>query len=305
MRVLITGGTGLVGRRIVARLRERGDEVVVLSRSAEVGKRVPPGTSVLVGGPATAGDWLDELNRCDAVIHLAGEPVAARWTTQRRQRIVDSRVVSTRLIAETIAKSSQRPVLVCASAVGYYGMYEDNPTEFVENDLPGSGFLADVCVAWEQASEPARVAGARVANIRVGMVLANDGGALPPMARVFRWFMGGPVATGRQWISWIHIDDLAGLFLLAIDRPDATGPINGTAPEPITNWGFSMTLARVLHRPCWLRAPKLALRLVMGEASTLATHGQRAIPTRAKALGFEYKYPLLESALNAILHTPK
>jgi len=211
-------------------------------------------------------------------------------------------VNSTRLIAQTMATAPTRSrVLICASAVGYYGMYEDNPTEFVETDLPGSGFLSDVCVAWESAGEPARAAGIRVASIRIGMVLSSDGGALPPMAKAFRWFAGGPVATGRQWISWIHVDDLASLFLLALDRSDATGPINGTAPEPITNWGFSMTLARVLHRPCWLRAPKSALRLLMGEASTLATHGQRAIPSRAKALGFEYGFPLLELALRAIL----
>jgi uncharacterized protein (TIGR01777 family) len=303
MRVLITGGTGLVGRRIVARLRERGDDVVVLSRASGILRRFPDGTIVVVGDPTVAGPWLDELAQCDGIIHLAGEPVAARWTTKRRQRILDSRVNSTRLIAETLAKAESRPrAFVCASAVGFYGMYEDNPTEFVEGDLPGSGFLSDVCVAWEAATEPAKAAGVRVAIIRIGMVLAGDGGALPPMSKAFRWFAGGPVASGRQWISWIHIDDLAGLFLLALDRADAVGPINGTAPEPITNWGFSMTLARVLKRPCWLRAPRIALRLLLGEASTLATHGQRAIPTRAKALGYEYKYPLLEPALQAILH---
>src|SRR5258708_3567352 len=139
-------------------------------------------------------------------------------------------------------------------------MFEDNPTELIEADLPGSGFLADVCVAWERATTAASLAGVRVALIRVGLVLANDGGALPQLAKPFRWFMGGPVATGRQWVSWIHVDDLAGLFVLALDRPDAVGPINGTAPEPVTNWGFSKSLAAVLKPPCWLRAPNAALR---------------------------------------------
>jgi hypothetical protein len=186
---------------------------------------------------------------------------------------------------------------VNASAIGYYGTYEDNPTEFVETDLPGHGFMPDVCVAWEEATKPAAEAGLRVAIVRVGVVLAGDGGALPQIARPFRWFLGGPIASGRQWVSWIHLEDIAGLFLLALDRADASGPINGTAPEPVTNWGFSQTVAKVLGRPCWLRVPRFALRLAMGEMAELAVRGQRVIPTRAKALGYEFKYPLLEPAL--------
>lgn len=294
MRVFVTGGTGLVGRRVVGRLRERGDDVVILSRR--------PAAGVVTGDPAVAGPWLDELRSCDAVIHLAGEPIAAhRWTTKFRQKVFDSRVQSTRLIAGALADGSPKAV-VSASAVGYYGMFEDNPTEFVETDPPGSGFLADVCVAWEAATEPAAKAGVRVANVRVGMVLADDGGALPTLARPFRWFLGGPVGSGRQWVSWIHVDDLAGLFLLALDRPDAAGPINGTAPEPVTNWGFSHTLAKVLKRPCRLRVPKLALRLGLGSMAELATHGQRVIPARAKELGYDFRYPLLEPALRSVIH---
>jgi uncharacterized protein len=299
MRVLVTGGTGLVGRRVVARLRARGDEAIVLSRTS--------GPNVVSGNPAVAGPWLDELARCDAVIHLAGESIAGhRWTRRFKAKVFDSRVNSTRLIAETLAKSPTRPdgsprVLVSASAVGYYPTNEDDPTEYIEGDLPGSGFLADVCVAWEGATAPAAAAGVRVAIIRVGVVLANDGGALPQLARPFRWFLGGPVATGRQWVSWVHVEDLAGLFVMALDRQDAVGPINGTAPEPVTNWGFSKAIAGVLHRPCRLRAPKTAMRILMGEMSVLATHGQRVIPTKAKALGFDFQYPLLEPALREAL----
>jgi uncharacterized protein (TIGR01777 family) len=302
MRVLVTGGTGLVGRRVVARLRDRGDDVIVLSRSAGAGS----GTAT--GDPTTNGPWLDELAACDGVIHLAGEPITGhRWTTAFRQKVLESRVQSTRLIAETLARSPTRPdgsprVLVSTSAVGYYGAFEDNSTEFVETDLPGSGFLADVCVAWEAATEPATRAGVRVAIVRVGMVLAGDGGALPPLAKPFRWYLGGPVGSGRQWVSWIHVDDLAGLFVLALDRADASGPINGTAPEPVTNWGFSRTLAAVLNRPCWLRVPKLALRVALGTMAELATRGQRVIPMRAKELGYEFRYPLLEPALRAAFH---
>ncbi|HJZ94055.1 MAG TPA: TIGR01777 family oxidoreductase [Gemmataceae bacterium] len=299
MRVFVTGGTGLVGRRVVARLRERGDEAVVLSRSAR--------PDVIRGDPTIPGPWLDTLARCDGVIHLAGEPIAGhRWTAEFKQKVRDSRVNSTRLIAEALAKSPTRSdgsprVLVNASAVGHYGMYQDNPTEFVEDDQPGSGFLADVCVAWEGATEPAAAAGARVAMVRIGMVLARDGGALPQLVKPFRWFVGGPVASGRQWVSWIHVNDLAGLFVLALDRSDARGPINGAAPEPVTNWGFCQTLAKVLRRPCWLPAPRPALRLLMGEMAELATHGQRVIPAKAKALGFEFRFPLLEPALRDVL----
>ena len=307
MRVFVTGGTGLVGRRVVARLRDRGDELTVLSRSTDAAQRLPAGTRVLTGDPTVPGPWLEELAASDGVIHLAGESVAGhRWSSEFKDKLRSSRVESTRLIAETLAKSPVRPdgtprVLVNASAIGYYGGHEDNPTEFTEDDLPGSGFLADLCVAWEKATEPAAAAGARVAIVRVGFVLAADGGGLPQLAKPFRWFLGGAVATGRQWVSWIHVEDIAGLFILALDRTDARGPLNGTAPEPVTNWGFSQAVAKVLRRPCWLRVPKLALRLAMGEMSELATHGQRVIPTRAKALGYEYRYSLLEPALQDAL----
>jgi uncharacterized protein (TIGR01777 family) len=183
-------------------------------------------------------------------------------------------------------------------------MYRENATEFVEEDLPGTGFLADVCVAWEKATEPAAAAGVRVAIVRVGVVLAGEGGALPQMAKPFRFYLGGVVGRGRQWLSWIHIADLAGLFVHALDRPDAVGPINGTAPEPVTNWGFSHLLAKVLRRPCWFPVPPFGLRMFMGEMSTLATDGQRVIPAKAKALGYEFQYPLLEPALREALGKP-
>ena len=303
MRVFVTGGTGLVGRRVVARLRDRGDEVTVLSRSADAATRLPAGTRVLTGDPTVPGPWLDELAATDGVIHLAGESIARhRWTKKFKAELRRSRVESTRLIAEALAKSPTRPdgtprAMVTASGVSYYGMFEDNPTEFTEDDPPGPGFLPELCVEWEQATGPAAAAGVRVASIRVGFVLANDGGALPQLARPFRWYLGGPVATGRQWVSWIHVDDLARLFVLVLDRPDVAGPINGTAPEPVTNWGFSQAVAQVLRRPCWFRVPKTMLRLAMGEMSELATHGQRVIPARAKALGYEYRYPLVGPAL--------
>jgi uncharacterized protein len=302
MHVFVTGGTGLVGRRIVQTLRDRGDEVTVLSRSTDASSKLAPGTQVVGGDPTTPGPWLDQLAAADGVIHLAGEPIAGgRWTAEFKQKVLDSRVKSTALIAETLAKAPAGKVLVSASAVGYYGMYRENATEFVEDDLPGTGFLADVCVAWERATEPAAAASVRVAIVRVGVVVAGEGGVLPQLARPFRFFVGGVVGRGRQWMSWIHIADIAGLFVHALDRPDAVGPINGTAPEPVTNWGFSHLLAKVLRRPCWMPIPAFGLRLLMGQMSELATDGQRVIPARAKALGYEFKYPLLEPALRQAL----
>ena len=303
MRLFVTGGTGLVGQQVAARLRERGDEVLVLSRSAKAAEKLPAGAQVISGNPTVPGAWLDDLATCDGVIHLAGESIAGhRWSSEFKKKVLDSRAVSTRLIAERMAQTPEKTrVLVNASAVGYYGMFGDNPTEFIESDLPGSGFLADVCVAWETATEPAAAAGVRVAIIRVGLVLAKQGGPLKQIARPFRFFMGGQIASGRQWVSWIHINDLAKLFIFALDREEARGPINGTSPYPVTNWGFSKAIASTLHRPCWLRAPKLALKILMGEMSELATLGQRAMPKRASQLGFDYRYPMLDDALKEAL----
>jgi uncharacterized protein (TIGR01777 family) len=302
MRIFVTGGTGLIGRSVVQHLAVRGDEVVVLSRSAKSQPGALPKVTFLAGDPSTPGDWLNELASCDAVIHLAGEPIAQRWTKAARQRVWDSRVVSTTLIAEELAKNPKRAdgspkVLLCSSGVSYYGVYRNNATEFTENDLPGSGFLADVCVSWEAATTAAVNAGVRVATLRTGMVLSKEDGALPLMAKPFRFFVGGVVGGGKQWISWIHHVDMTGLILFILDRAEVSGPFNMAAPEAITNWGFSKALANALHRPCWLPVPSFMLHLLLGGMAELATHGQRVVPMKAKQLGYVFQYPLLEPAL--------
>lgn len=297
MRILVTGGTGLIGRAVVERLTARGDSVVLVSRR--------PGANAerltyVNGDPSEAGPWLDEVRTCDAVFHLAGEPVAQRWTTKARQRILDSRVTSTTLIANTLAEVATNKVLICSSGIGYYGASRNNATEFTENDLPGTGFLANVCVAWEQATQAATTAGVRVANVRTGMVLAAHGGALPTIAKPFRFFVGGVIGGGKQWMSWIHLTDMADLLVFLLDHPDARGPFNAVAPEPLTNWGFSHTLAKVLRRPCLFPVPAFAVRLLMGGMAELATHGQRVLPMRAQQLGFPFRFPLLEPALRDV-----
>jgi len=304
MRILVTGGTGLVGARLVARFRERGDDVVLLTRRPVEQVHVQ-GVTILQGDPASPGPWLEEISWCDAVVHLAGENVfARRWSTSFKQMLVDSRVKSTRLLAETLAASPRRAdgspkIFVSASAIGYYGM--DSQEECGEDSPHGSDFLAHLCVEWEAAAQPAASAGVRVAHVRVGVVLDPDGGALPKLVKPFRFFCGGPIGSGRQWISWIHRDDLIGLLLMALDRPEVNGPINGTAPEPQTNWGVAQTLARVLRRPAWLRVPSFVVRVLLGERANLVLTGPRVVPRKVMEFGYVYLFPDLEPALRDLL----
>jgi uncharacterized protein (TIGR01777 family) len=303
MQVFVTGGTGLVGRALISRLADRGDVVTILSRSKPDTKRFPPNTHFVQGDPTQAGSWQEAIAACDAVVHLAGESIGGgRWRKRFKERVLESRVRSTTLIAETLAKlpDASRRTFLSASAVGYYGSFKNNPTEFVETDLPGHGFLADVCVAWEKGAEVAERAGVRVVHPRIGTVLARNGGALPKIAKPFQMRVGGVIGSGQQWMSWIHLDDLVGLLLLALDRSELRGPLNATSPEPVTNWGFSHTLAKVLDKPCWLHLPAWVLRGMLGEMSELATHGQRVRPAVAQRLGYEYRFPVLDQALQQI-----
>jgi uncharacterized protein len=306
MRVLVTGGTGLVGGRLLPRLLERGDQVLAVTRAEH--PTLPVGCTSVFGDVSAPGPWLDRIAECDAVVHLAGENVfARRWRKRFKQRIFDSRVNSSRLIAETLAKQPLRSdgspkVLVNASAVGYYGFHDRD--ELDEESPRGSDFLADLCVQWEEAAKSAKDAGVRVSHLRIGMVLDERGGGLPKLVRPFKWFLGGPIGSGEQWISWIHVADLVGLIQFALDRPDAAGPINATAPEPLTNWGFCKMLGTVLHRPCWLRVPAFAVRLLLGQVAAVVTKGQRVIPRRALSLGYSYQYPDLEPALRDLLKRP-
>ena len=304
MRILVTGGTGLVGTRLIPRLRERGDEVVLLTRRPVEQVRME-GVLILHGDPCSPGLWLEEVSSCDAVVHLAGENVfARRWSRSFKQALVDSRLKSSRLLAETIAASPRRAdgspkIFVSASGIGYYGM--EPPEECGEDSPPGSDFLAQLCVDWEAAGLPAASAGVRVVHIRIGVVLDPDGGALPKLVLPFRLYCGGPIGSGRQWVSWIHRDDLIGLFLLALDRPELHGPLNGTAPEPQTNWGVAQTLARVLRRAAWLRAPAFMLRLILGERAELVLTCPRVIPRKVIEHGYVYLFPDLEPALRDLL----
>jgi uncharacterized protein (TIGR01777 family) len=314
MRVFITGGTGLIGRGLVKRLLERGDQAVVLSRQADQVRRRPEMRPVMVlqGDPAVAGAWDTAVDGCDAVINLAGHNLFAdRWTPEVKRRIRDSRVYSTEHVVSAIAKAKKPPkVLVQASAIGFYGARDEE--ELTEDSPPGSDFMAVVSREWEAAAAAAGSLGVRLATLRTGVVMARGEGALGVMAPVFRWLPGGaaPVgghghplrpAAGRQWMSWIHIDDIVGLFLLALDSPEARGPINGTAPNPVRNHEFGKALAKVLWRPFLpLGPPDLMMELILGEVAQVVTKGQKVMPARAQALGYTFRYPDLLPALQAI-----
>lgn len=299
MRVTITGATGLIGSRLVAELRGRGDEITVLSRDAA---RARESLSV------QAHDWdlysesapAAALSGRDAVVHLAGENVAQRWSDAAKRSIRDSRVEGTRHLIEGLRACDAKPrVLISSSAIGYYGAHGDEPID--EEAPPGRDFLAEVCVAWEREADAATGLGLRVVRIRTGVVLDRSGGALAKMLIPFTLGMGGPVAGGNQYMPWIHVDDVVGMYLAALASTDWSGPINASAPTPVTNKEFSRALGRALHRPAVAPIPAFALRLLYGDMAEIVTEGQRAVPRRAQELGYAFRHPELDEALSSAL----
>jgi uncharacterized protein len=306
MRVFVTGGTGLIGRRLVRRLLERGDEPVVLTRRfAAARQALGPTCKLIEGDPMQAGEWMNEVGDCDAVINLAGENIFhRRWWESFKKLLVDSRILSTRHVVQALARkpvnaAGQPKVLVNASAIGIYGPRGDE--ELTESSQPGNDFLANLCVEWETEALAVQPSGVRCALVRVGVVLDKEGGALAKMLTPFKLFAGGPIGKGRQWMSWIHHEDLTGLFLLALERAEAAGPINGTAPSPVTNRDFATALGHALHRPSFMPTPPFALRVMLGEVAGVVSTGQRVLPQRALALGFSHKYPTVDAALTQIV----
>jgi uncharacterized protein len=297
MRIAITGATGFIGRRLVERLSSKGHTIVALSRNA--GAAYPEGVTSAAWDPAAGPPAAGSLAGLGAVIHLAGEPIAQRWTAPAKQRIRDSRIVGTGNLVSALAALEQPPgVLVCASAIGYYGSRGDEI--LTEASGPGSGFLARLCEEWEDAAGAASTLGIRVVTPRIGIVLDTRGGALARMLPPFRLFAGGTLGSGTQWMSWIHLDDLCSLLAHAVEQPIA-GALNATAPHPVTNAEFTRTLARVLRRPAFLPAPAFALQAAFGEMSEVLLGSQRVLPQAAGAFGFHFQYPELPGALRNIL----
>ena len=300
MRVLVTGATGLVGRALSDALAARGHAIVALSRHPGSAGALPPGTERIqwdaLAAPAPARAFAD----VDAIVHLAGETVGQRWTAARKRRIRDSRVIGTRNLLAPLAALAPRPrVLVCASAIGIYG--DRGEETITESSPPGSGFLPALCTEWETAAMGAEGLGLRVVRLRIGVVLAADGGALGRLLVPFKLGLGGPVGHGRQWVSWIDRTDVVGLALHAIENPDATGAWNATAPEPVRNADLARALGAVLRRPAILPTPAFALRLAFGDMAEVLLGGQRVLPARAEASGYAFHQRSLEPALRAIL----
>lgn len=299
-RIVVTGGTGLVGGRILPRLLDTGRPVRVLTRSPDRA-RLPRG-AVPVGWDGRRFDT-ELLSGADSVVHLAGEPLFGGVpTAAKRERIRESRVASTAALAEALADlpASERPrVLVCASAVGYYGDGGETPLE--EDAPPGEGFVPSLCRDWEREAVRAEASGLRVVRLRIAVVLAREGGALPLMALPFRLGLGGPLGDGRQWFPWIHAADLARLVLCALEDEALAGPVNAAAPEVVRNATLARTLARVLRRPALLRVPAFALRKGLGDLAGELLESRRVRPARAQAAGFSFEHGTLEEALRAEL----
>jgi uncharacterized protein (TIGR01777 family) len=279
MKVTVLGASGFVGRALVAALTARGDDV----------------HGVSLRDPARAAEAADGS---DVVVNLAGAPVIERWTGERKRIIASSRIDAPHAFLTALERADVRPnVYVSASAIGYYGT--SRTATFTETSPPGDDFLARVCTAWEAEAANAGALGMRVAIVRTGVVLGRDGGALAKLLPLFRSGLGGPIASGEQWSSWIHLDDHIGIYLLAIDG--YAGVLNATAPQPVTNRDFTRALAAAVHRPAFLPAPEFALKLVFGEGASILTEGQRVLPEAALAAGYAFRYPDITSACAALV----
>jgi NAD dependent epimerase/dehydratase family enzyme len=328
-RVIVTGATGQIGKVLCKRLIAKGYQVVLFSRDAARARRSVPGAAEYVAWqPAERGEWASVIDGAHAVIHLAGASLfAKRWSNQYKREIVDSRVLGTRGLVNAMRQATSRPqVFVSSSAVGYYGPSGDGKLD--ESAAPGNDFLAQVCQAWEREARPAEDLGVRTVIVRSGVVIGSDQGqpslpidlrgaslsrpgvilktdegAFPLLAMPFRLFTGGPILPGTQWFAWVHIDDLVGLYKLALEDERVRGPLNATAPEPQTNRDFANTLGKVMGRPAWLPVPGFAMKILLGEMADMIATGQRVIPKKAQDLGFQFKYPSSEPAIRQILQT--
>ncbi len=295
MKVAVTGSTGLVGRSLVGLLRAKGDVVVRLVRHGD------PAADEVTWDAVTGAVNENHLAGVDAIVHLAGENIATRWSGKVKTAIRDSRVKGTDAIARIAARLPRKPdVLVCASAIGLYG---DRGDEVLDEDAaPGKGFLPDVCSAWEAAAAPARDAGIRVVHVRIGVVLSPLGGALEKMLPPFKLGLGGPIGNGRQWLSWISIGDVCGALRHAVVTPSLAGPVNAVAPNPATNRDFAKTLGKVLHRPALAPLPGFVAKLALGQmAEDLLLASTRVAPKKLQASGFRFEHPQLEAALTHVL----
>lgn len=302
MRVIITGGTGLLGKHLAASLVKDEHEVFILSRNPKLAKGIPNEACVEGWDAKSAKGWVALADGADAIVNLAGANLAGenffpgRWTDEYKKIILDSRINAGRAVVEAVEQASKKPrVVIQASAVGYYGVH--NAERLTEDAPPGSDFPAKVCIEWEKSTAPVEQMGVRRAIIRTGVPLSFDGGALARLALPFKLFVGGPLGSGKQPLPWIHPDDEIAAIRFLIDNENANGAFNLTAPNPLTNSEFARVLGKVMGRPSWIPVPGFAFNILFGEVATIVLDGQRAIPKRLLDMGYTFKFPDAESAL--------
>jgi uncharacterized protein len=301
MKIAIVGATGFVGSRLIEQLQAQGDKVLILTRNPGRATSRFPQAEVISYNPLKSGEWQKSLSGCDAVVNLAGEPIAEkRWTPAQKKIILESRQLGTQKIVEAISQAEVKPkVLINASAIGYYGTSET--AKYDENSPAGTDFLAEVCTAWEAAAQAVKTRDTRLVILRLGIVLGENGGALGKMLTPFSAFVGGPIGSGKQWFSWIHRDDVVKLIVSSIINSKIEGVYNATSPNPVTMQDFAQTLGSVMNRPSWLPVPDFAIEALLGEGAIVVLQGQQVVPTQTLAEGFKFQYPTLQPALAAIL----
>ena len=300
MKIFITGGTGFVGSRLTSRLIQEGNEVTILSRSGGGPAREPGGISYIQGDPTQKGPWQEAIGSHEVIINLAGASIFSRWTEERKRAILESRIHTTRNIVEGIPSRAEKPIaFLSTSAVGYYGFCGDE--ELVEDSPPGNDFLSRLAVEWEGEALKAEEKEVRVVLMRFGIVLGEGGGALGQMIPLFKKYIGGPLGSGKQWFSWIHVQDLAGAIVFLMNHPEISGPVNLCSPNPVRNRDLAEALGKALRRPSFLTAPGFMLRWVLGEFGSVLLEGQRVIPRRLLDRGFVFQYPGIDQALQHII----
>ncbi len=300
MKILITGGTGFVGTQLTSRLIQDKKEVTILTRSIKKSDKAPQGISYLEGDPTKKGPWQEAIKEHDAIINLAGASIFSKWTEEHKKEIRESRVSTTQNIVEGIPSHAEKNItLFSTSAVGYYGFCGDE--ERTEDSPPGNDFLARIAVEWEGEAFKASKKGARLVITRFGIVLGEKGGALSKMIPLFKKYIGGPIGSGKQWFSWVHIKDLAEAFVFLMKHPEISGPVNVCSPNPVRNRDLAKALGKVLYRPSFFPAPGFMVKLVLGEFGSVILEGQRVIPRRLLDAGFIFQYPDIEKALQSII----
>lgn len=298
MKILITGGLGFVGTQLSLRLLEKGHAVTVVDHAPEPKPYTPDAVTYVAADTSKQGPWQDHVGRQEAVVNLAGASIFGRWNKKTKKLIYDTRILTTKHV--TAAMSGEKNTVLCStSAVGYYGFHGDEV--LTEKDGPGDDFLAGVCVDWEKEAQKASDKGVRVVLTRFGIVLGKTGGALGQMIPAFKKFVGGPLGSGKQWFSWVHMEDLLRAFMFVLDHDVVAGPVNFCAPNPVRNKDLAKTLGKILSRPSFVKTPALALRLALGEFGSVLLEGQRVLPAKLLEHGFEFQYPQIEAALQDLL----